>query len=90
MRHLLQPCVTPLFESYLLALACYHDLEIEQFDVVSAFLNADVNETIYMHQPDGYQQYDSKGKKMVYKLNRALYGIKQAPRAWNSCVTECN
>jgi len=72
----------------LLALACYHDLEVEQFDVVSAFLNADVNETIYMHQPEGYQQYDSKGKKMVCKLNRALYGIKQAPRAWNSCVTE--
>jgi hypothetical protein len=72
----------------LLALACYHDLDVEQFDVVSAFLNADVNETIYMHQPEGFQQFDSKGRKLVCKLNRALYGIKQAPRAWNSCVTE--
>ena len=72
----------------LLALACYHDLEVEQFDVVSAFLNADVQETIYMHQPEGYQQFDSKGRKLVCKLNRALYGIKQAPRAWNVCVSD--
>jgi hypothetical protein len=60
----------------LFALACYHDLEVEQFDVVSAFLNADVHETIYMHQPEGFQQFDSKGRKLVCKLNRALYGIK--------------
>jgi hypothetical protein len=72
----------------LLALACYHDLEVEQFDVVSAFLNADVQETVYMHQPEGFHQFDPNGRKMVCKLNRALYGIKQAPRAWNSCVTE--
>jgi hypothetical protein len=41
-----------------------------------------------MHQPEGFQQFDPNGKKMVCKLNRDLDGIKQAPRAWNSCVTE--
>ena len=37
----------------LLSLACSLDLEIEQFDVVTAFLNADVDEDIYMHPPPG-------------------------------------
>jgi hypothetical protein len=55
---------------------------------VSAFLNVDVHETIYMHQPEGFQRVDSKGRKLACKLNRALYDIKQAPRAWNSCVSE--
>ena len=70
-----------------LALARYHDIEVEQFDVVSAFLNADVHAITYMHQPEGFQQFESKEKKMVCKLNRAFYGIKQAPKAWNYCVT---
>jgi hypothetical protein len=71
-----------------LAFACCHDLEVKQFNEVSAFLNADVHETIYMHHLEGFQQFHSKGKKMICKLNRALYGIKLGLRAWNSCVTE--
>ena len=71
----------------LLALACHHDLEVEQFDVVTAFLNADVAEDIYMQQPEGFVQLDPQGRRLVCKLNRAIYGIKQAPRAWNTMVT---
>jgi len=40
-----------------------------------------------MHQLEGFQQFDSKGRELDWKLNSALYGIKQAPRVWNSFMT---
>lgn len=69
----------------LLALAAFYDLEAEQFDVVTAFLNAKLTDVddVYMAQPDGYVKYDKDGTPFVCKLQRALYGLKQAPREWN-------
>jgi transposase InsO family protein len=63
----------------LLSLAAREDLEIKQFDVVTAFLHARITEELYMELPPGYTQ-DGK----VARLNKAVYGIKQAPRAWNT------
>ena len=73
----------------LLALAAYYDLEIEQFDVVTAFLNAELTdvEDVYMAQPDGYVKHDEDGTPYVCKLRRALYGLKQGPREWNQLLT---
>lgn len=71
----------------LLALAAYYDLEIEQFDVVTAFLNAELTDAeVYMRQPEGYIKYDSDGSPLVCKLRRAIYGIKQAPAEWNKLL----
>ena len=50
-----------------------------QFDVSTAFLYGELEEEIYMHQPEGYD--DGSGR--VCKLKRSLYGLKQAPRCWN-------
>jgi hypothetical protein len=67
-----------------MSLACCYDLEIQQFDVDNAYLNATLKEEIYMKQPEGYV---IKGKEnMAYKLNKALYGVKQAPHAWNGDI----
>lgn len=64
----------------LLALAAYYDLEIHQMDVKCAFLNGDIEEDIYMEQPEGFEV---KGKEdWVCKLQKSLYGLKQAGRAW--------
>jgi hypothetical protein len=63
---------------YLLSQAAKHDLDIEQMDAVTAFLQGDLNEEIYMTPPEGFMT----GKK-VCRLNKALYGLKQASRAWN-------
>ena len=64
----------------LLALAGVEDWECEQMDVVTAFLNGDLDKDIYMHIPEGLKASENEGK--VCKLNKALYGLKQAPRQW--------
>ena len=72
----------------ILALAAHHDYEIEQMDVVTAFLNANVVSEIYMDQPQGFRKTTKDGGKLVCKLKKVLYGIREAPRARNSLLSE--
>jgi len=71
------------FESLrlLLALAALEDWEIHQMDVKSAFLNGVLDEEIYMEQPQGFVTAGKETK--VCRLKKAIYGLKQASRAWN-------
>ena len=71
------------FESLrlLLALAALENWEIHQMDVKSAFLNGVLNEEIYMEQPQGF--IAAGQEKKVCRLKKAIYGLKQASRAWN-------
>ncbi|KXJ68982.1 hypothetical protein RP20_CCG000687 [Aedes albopictus] len=62
-----------------LAIANQDRMHIHQMDVKTAFLNGELQEEIYMVQPDGFQQ----GKELYCRLNRSLYGLKQSSRAWN-------
>jgi hypothetical protein len=62
-----------------ISLAAKWDHELDQLDVPVAFLNADVEEEIYMEVPEGYR--DGK-EHLVCMLNKALYGLKQSPRNW--------
>jgi transposase InsO family protein len=68
------------------ALAVHYRLCVKQIDFVTAFLNADLEETIYMHQPEGFEVRDNNGHKLVWRLKKALYGLKQAPRQWNDDI----
>ncbi|KAJ9512092.1 hypothetical protein QJQ45_012628 [Haematococcus lacustris] len=68
----------------LLAVAAAEDMELEHLDVKTAFLNGKLEEVIYMHQPAGYE--DGSGR--VCRLHRALYGLRQAPRAWHARLKE--
>ena len=61
----------------LLSIAAAGDLELFQLDVPQAFTQADLDETVYMEMPQGFEL---EGK--VCKLIKALYGLKQAPRQW--------
>lgn len=62
----------------MLAIANKEKLYIHQMDVKCAFLNGDLHETVYMKQPEGF-----KSGNKVCKLNKTLYGLKQASRGWN-------
>ena len=64
----------------LLALAANQDLELVQMDVKTAFLHGELNEEIYMEQPEGYEV--SGKEHLVCKLKKSLYGLKQSPRLW--------
>lgn len=64
---------------FLFALAVQKGLKCHQLDAITAFLHGEVTEEIYMQQPEGFHD----GTQRVCKLNRAIYGLKQAGRLWN-------
>ncbi|RVW14668.1 Retrovirus-related Pol polyprotein from transposon TNT 1-94 [Vitis vinifera] len=70
----------------LLSIVAYYDYEIWQMDVKTAFLNGHLEETIYMVQPEGFVVKDQEQK--VCKLQRSIYGLKQASRSWNIIFNE--
>ena len=61
-------------------LAVSHDLELSQHDISNAFLNGELDEEIFMEFPPGYPG-ELPGECL--KLNKGLYGLKQASRIWN-------
>lgn len=65
----------------LLSIATFYDYEIWQMDVKTAFLNGNLEKSIYMSQPEGFIKQDQEQK--VCKLKKSIYGLKQASRSWN-------
>jgi hypothetical protein len=66
----------------LLAYACSKNVKVYHMDIKSTFLNGELEEEVYIEQPEGFQL--SKNIDYVCKLKKALYGLKHAPRAWYS------
>jgi len=62
----------------LIAIAAIHKLVIHQIDVKTAFLNEELDEEIYMEQPEGFVMPGQE--KKVCRLRKSLYGLKQAPK----------
>lgn len=71
----------------LLAMAAKEGWVVHHLDVKSAFLNGDLLEEVYVMQPEGFEKKGEENK--VYRLIKALYGLRQAPRAWNAKLDKC-
>ncbi|KAI3810737.1 hypothetical protein L1987_20359 [Smallanthus sonchifolius] len=69
-----------------LAYATYVGFKVYQLDVKSAFLYGKVHEKVYVTQPPGFE--DPHNINKVYKLDKALYGLHQAPRAWYETLSK--
>jgi hypothetical protein len=69
---------------FLLAYACSKNIKMYQMDVKSAFLNGELEEEVYIEQPEGFQL--SKNTDYVCKLKKVVYGLKHDPRAWYSIL----
>uniref|UniRef100_A0A2N9GEX0 Integrase catalytic domain-containing protein n=1 Tax=Fagus sylvatica TaxID=28930 RepID=A0A2N9GEX0_FAGSY len=63
-----------------LALVADQDMELEQLDVKTAFLHGNLEEEIFMEQPEGFKQPGTEN--LVCRLKKSLYGLKQSPRQW--------
>nr|GEX34676.1 hypothetical protein [Tanacetum cinerariifolium] len=63
-----------------LAYFAHKNMVVYQMDVKTAFLNGNLREEVYVSQPDGFVDQDNPNH--VYKLKKALYGLKKAPRTW--------
>ncbi|GJQ94470.1 putative ribonuclease H-like domain-containing protein [Tanacetum coccineum] len=63
-----------------LAYASFKDFVVYQMDVKSVFLYGKIEEEVYVCQPPGFEDPDFSNR--VYKVEKALYGLHQAPRAW--------
>jgi hypothetical protein len=70
----------------LLAYVTYHGSKLYQMDVKSVFLNDPIKEEVYVEQPPVFE--DSEYPTHVYKLSKALYRLKQTPRAWYECLRD--
>lgn len=72
----------------LMQLAAQYDLEVHQMDVKTAYLHAPIDHEIFMDQPEGFERMSENGERMVYKLKKSLYGLKQSGRNWNKILHE--
>ena len=70
----------------LLAVANQHNMEVDQLDVKTAYLNGRIDSEVYMSQPDGF--VDPQRPDAVCRIQRSLYGLKQSGRCWNAAFNE--
>lgn len=70
----------------LVNLAASNGWEVHHLDVKTAFLHGELKEMVYVAQPEGFEEKEREDK--VYKLNKALYGLRQAPRTWNNKLNQ--
>ena len=70
----------------LMQIAVQENLIVHQMDVKTAYLNADIDTELYVEQPKGFIDTD---RKLVWKLKKSLYGLKQSGRNWNNLLHKC-
>ena len=67
-----------------IALAAMNNLRLHQMDITTAFLHGDLQEEVYMKQPEGFVA--QLQENLVCRLKKSIYGLKQSPRCWNQAL----
>ena len=80
------PTCKPETFRILLATAAQKDLQLGQMDVKSAYLHSNIEE-IYLEQPQGFVKKENSRQKLVCKLNKSIYGLKQDAKNWYEALT---
>ena len=70
----------------LLQYAIQNDMLVHHMDVKMAYLNAPIDCEIFMEQPERYERVGKNGERLVCKLNKSLYGLKQSGQNWNNTL----
>ena len=70
-----------------LAIAAARDYNATSIDIKQAYLQAELSEDLDMAMPPGLPNTDDKGNKLIVKLRKSLYGLKQAGREWGQLLT---
>ena len=60
-----------------------YDLTVHQIDVTTAYLQAPIDCKIFVEQSEGFETKTKRDDRLVYRLNKSLYGMKQSGRNWN-------
>ena len=68
----------------LMQMVLQYDHIVHQLDVKTVYLHASILYEIFVEQPEGF-----KTNKLVYRLNKSLYGLRQSGRNWNKMLHEC-
>lgn len=68
----------------LFSVTAVNDMHLHQMDVKIAFLNGDLDETVYREQPSGYEKLGSED--LVCRLKKAIHGLRQTPRQWHAKI----
>ncbi len=75
------PVVRPESVRSVIALSCQEGLKLHQMDITTAFLNGDLEETVYINQLEGF--IANGQEHLVCRLKKSLYGLKKFSRCWN-------
>eukprot|EP00253_Pinus_taeda_P006198 PITA_06198 len=86
-HEIFSPVVNHVYTRTMLALTALLNLELEQLDVKTTFRHGDLDEEIYMEQPESFVQDHSR--RLVCKLGKSLYGLRQSPKECKS-IEEIN
>jgi hypothetical protein len=70
----------------ILALAAREDWHVDNMDVDNAYLQSPVEEEVFMRQPKGYVQHGAKGRVLVCRVHKSLYGLKQSANNWYGVI----
>eukprot|EP00963_Diacronema_lutheri_P005135 scaffold379_cov383-Pavlova_lutheri.AAC.9 len=90
LREVFAPTSGKVAQRAFLTYATLVNYEVQQVDIKTAFLNAELNEDIYLQIPEGLKgsMKTTGEEEHVLKLEKSLYGLKQAPRMWHQHLTQ--